>query len=64
MMSFQLGRMILDRSAATEDEMSAAPNPDGDYGPMDALLEEIADRADNNSRFEGDRRSGTQPSTD
>jgi hypothetical protein len=64
MMSSQLGRMILDRSAATEDEMSAAPNPDGGYGPMDGLLEEIADRADNNSRFERGRRPGTQPSTD
>lgn len=62
MVSSQLGRMILDRSTATEDEMSAAPNPDGGYGPMDGLLEEIADRTDS-SRFERDRRPGTQPST-
>ena len=64
MMSHQLGRMILDRSASTEDEMSAAPNPDGGYGPMDGLLEEIADRADSNSRFERDRRPESQSSTD
>ena len=64
MMSCQLGRMILDRSAATEDEMSAAPNPDGGYGPMDGLLEETADRAASDSRFERDRRPGTQSSTD
>ena len=64
MMSSQLGRMILDRSAATEDEMSAAPNTDGGYGPMDGLLEEIADWADDNPRVGRDRRPGSQSSTD
>ena len=64
MMSSELGRMILDRSAATEDEMSTAPNPDGGYGPMDGLLEEIADRVDDSSRVGRDRRPGSQSSTD
>jgi hypothetical protein len=38
----QLGLIILDASAATCDEMSAAPHPDGSYGPIDGLLDEIA----------------------
>ena len=62
-MSSQLGRVILDRSTATEDEMSAAPNPGGGFGPMDGLLEKIADSVDDSSRFERDRRPGTEPST-
>ena len=64
MMSHQLGRMILDRSASTEDEMSAALNTDGGYGPMDGLLEEIADWVDDSSRLERDRRPESQSSTD
>lgn len=45
MMSSQLGRMILNASASTEDEMSARPDPDGSYGPFDAILKKIADEA-------------------
>jgi hypothetical protein len=64
MMSSQLGRVILGASAATEDEMSAAPDPDGGYGPMDGLLEEIAAQAGGESQVGGDRRPGSQSSTD
>ncbi len=63
MMTHQLGRMILDRSVSTEDEMSATPNADGGYGPIDDLLEEIAESVDDSSQLERDRRPGTQPST-
>lgn len=42
MMASQLGRMILNPSVSTEDEMSARPDSDGSYGPLDAILEEIA----------------------
>lgn len=45
MMSSQLGRMILNASASTEDEMSARPDPDGSYGPLDAILAEIASQS-------------------
>ena len=56
MMSTQLGRMILGGSASTEDEMSARPDQDGRYGPIDGLLEEIAAQAPAESRVRGDPR--------
>jgi hypothetical protein len=45
MMSSQLGRMILNASASTEDEMSARPDADGSYGPLDAIIKKMADQA-------------------
>jgi len=41
MMSSQLGRTILGGTASTADEMSAKPDQDGRYGPLDELLEKI-----------------------
>lgn len=42
MMTSQLGRVILNASGSTEDEMNARPDPEGSYGPLDAILKEIA----------------------
>ena len=42
MFSSQLGRVILGGGAESPDEMSAAPDPNGGYGLLDSLLEEIA----------------------
>lgn len=63
MMSTQLGRMILDSGAARADEMSAAPDQDGRYDPIDGLLEEIAELSRSESRSVVDRRPGSR-STD
>jgi hypothetical protein len=38
----QLGLIILGGSGSSADEMSARPDPDGSYGPLDGLLEEAA----------------------
>jgi hypothetical protein len=59
-MSSQLGRMILNASASTEDEMSARPDPDGSYGPLDAILEEIAAQRLNESQVLKRSTAGTQ----
>jgi hypothetical protein len=64
MMSSQLGRVILGGSASTEDEMNAAPDQSGCYGPIDGLLEELAAQAGGVSRIQGDRRPGIGSSTD
>lgn len=42
MLSSQLGRVILGGATALPDEMNASPDHDGDFGPLDALLDEIA----------------------
>ena len=41
MMSSQLGRTILGGTASSADEMSAKPDQDGRYGPLDELLEKV-----------------------
>ena len=43
MLSSQLGRVILSGATASPDEMSVAPDPEGGYGPLDSLLEGVAD---------------------
>ena len=42
MMSSQLGRAILSNSSASADQMNGKPDPEGSYGTLDELLEEIA----------------------
>jgi len=56
MMSSQLGRMILDASGASGDEMKATPDRAGRYSPMDDLLGELAVQIRVESRSRGDRR--------
>jgi len=63
MMSSQLGRLILDTSAASIDEMTAAPDSAGQYGPMDSLLGELALRIRLRSSSNGDRRPEELSST-
>jgi hypothetical protein len=63
-MSSQLGRVILGDSGSTEDQMSAAPDQSGSYGPIDGLLEEIAAEAGSEVSIKGDRRPGRRSSTD
>lgn len=60
MMSSQLGRTILGGSASTADEMSAKPDQDGRYGPLDELLEEIVADARSGSDVRDDREPGPQ----
>lgn len=60
MMSSQLGRIILGVSASTADEMSARPDQDGHYGPLDELLEEIAAQTRSGSEVRDDRQPGPQ----
>jgi len=64
MMSSQLGRVILGGSASTEDQMSAAPDKSGSYGPIDGLLEEIAAQTGGEASIQGDRRPVRRSSTD
>ena len=52
MMSSQLGRTILGGSASTADEVSAQPDQDGRYGPLDELLEHIAVQARRGTKCE------------
>ena len=61
MMSSQLGRTILGGSGSSADEMSAQPDQDGRYGPLDELLEELAAQARSGSEV-GDDRQPAQPS--
>jgi len=61
MMSSQLGRMILDVSGASGDEMTATPDPAGRYGPIDSLLGKLAVQIGGESRSHGDRRPEEQP---
>lgn len=42
MMASQLGRMILDASEASADEMTAKPDSTGRYGQMDGFLADLA----------------------
>ena len=58
MMSSQLGRIILGSSASSADEMSAQPDQDGRYGPLDELLEEIVAQTGSESEVGDDRRPG------
>lgn len=59
-MSSQLGRMILNASVSTEDEMSARPDPDGSYGPLDEIFDEVAAQRLNESRVLRRSTAGTQ----
>jgi hypothetical protein len=56
--------LILDTSAASIDEMTAAPDSAGQYGPMDSLLGELALRIRLRSSSNGDRRPEELSSTD
>jgi hypothetical protein len=56
MMSSQMGRMILDASGASADEMKATPDRAGRYSPIDDLLGELAVQIRVESRSRGDRR--------
>lgn len=56
MMSSQLGRMILDVSGASGDEMTATPDQAGRYAPIDSLLGDLAVQIRDGSRSRGDRR--------
>jgi hypothetical protein len=58
MMSSQLGRIILGDFASSADEISAQPDQDGRYGPLDELLEDIAAQARSGSEVGDDRRPG------
>ena len=60
MMSSQLGRTILGGTASTADEMSAKPDQDGRYGPLDELLEKIGVDARSGSEVGDDRGPGPQ----
>ncbi len=60
MMSSQLGRTILGGSESTADEMSAKPDQDGGYGPLDELLEEIVADARRGAEVGEDRAPGPQ----
>jgi hypothetical protein len=51
--------MILAGSVSTEDEMSAAPDQDGRYGPIDGLLEEIAAQTGDQPPNSGRSTAGT-----
>ena len=51
MMSSQLGRTILGGTTSTADEMSAKPDQDGRYGPLDELLEKIVVDARSGQRW-------------
>lgn len=53
MLSSQLGRVILSGGTASSDEMNSAPDPEGGYGPLDSLLEAVADAV---GKGGGDRR--------
>jgi hypothetical protein len=53
MLSSQLGRVILSGATESPDEMRVAPDPKGGYGPLDTLLEGIADAV---GKGGGDRR--------
>lgn len=64
MMSSQLGRMILDGANTSGDEMDAAPEADGGYGPMDGLLDDIARGVRAEPVVGGDRRPGNRCSAD
>lgn len=56
MMTSQLGRMVLDASGASGDEMTATPDPAGRYAPIGSLLGEVAVQIRGESRPRGDRR--------
>jgi hypothetical protein len=53
-MSSQLGRILISGSGATADEMSARPDPDGGYGPLDAILAQLAAQAGKHPRDRGE----------
>lgn len=55
MMSSMLGRMLLDASMTTADEMTFSPTADGDHRRTDEMLEEVAARLDPNSSGSGVR---------
>jgi hypothetical protein len=42
MLTSMLGLVLLGGSATSEDAMSARPDPDGSYGPLDEILAEFA----------------------
>lgn len=56
MMTSQLGRMILDVSGASVDEMTATPDQAGRYAPIDSLLGDRAVQIRDGPRSRGDRR--------
>jgi hypothetical protein len=60
MMSSQLGRTILGGTASSPDEMSAKPDQDGRYGPLDELLEKVVADARSGSEVGDDRGPGPQ----
>ena len=63
MMTSQLGRVILAGSTSTEDEMSAHPDQDGRYGPLDEILAAIA-AAQAAAESGDDRGPGTESEAD
>jgi hypothetical protein len=42
MLTSMLGLVLLGGSAKSEDEMSARPDPNGSYGPLDEILAQFA----------------------
>jgi hypothetical protein len=64
MISSQLGMVILGGQSASSDEMTVAPDQGGGYGPLDALLEDVAADTREARYRKGDRRPGRRSPRD